>query len=69
MKIRINKKQLFNGVKFKHHMVNLKDDNLKVMYCYLNHEFIIFDYRLNQLNKFDDYNKFRKRLTRITSSW
>ena len=70
MKIRINKKHLFQGVFFSHRMVDLKNDNLKIKFYYFENTFILIDYSDNKkLYTFEQYQLFRKKITEIIVDW
>jgi uncharacterized protein YkuJ len=70
MKIRINRLQLMQGVTITHRMVDLKNENLKVTFYYLEDSFILIDYSDNKkLYTFDNYQSFRKKLTSIIIDW
>ncbi len=70
MKIRINKKQLMQGVKFTHQVTDLNNDRLKVLFYYMENTFVLIDYSNDmKLYTFNDYLKFRKQLTFITLNW
>ncbi len=62
MKIRINKKQLMQGVKF--------DYDKKIKFFYSGNLFMIIDhYDNNTFYTFNDYESFRKKLNDIIENW
>ena len=69
MKIRINKKQLFNGVFFSHEMVDLKNDNLKVEFFYKDNLFMLKNYESGLITSFTTYQSFRKQLSIDIVNW
>ena len=70
MKIRINKKHLFNGVKFKHIVTNKYLINMKISFCYHDNIFIIINhYDNDNVYKYDNYQLFRKKINDIIANW
>lgn len=69
MKIRINKKHLFQGVFFSHKMVDLKNDNLKVEFFYKDNLFMLKNYDTRLITSFTTYQSFRKQLSLDIVNW
>jgi hypothetical protein len=70
MKIRINKKQLMQGVKFDYIMANKPLRDMKIRFYYLDNEFIIVDYyAYGEVFMFNDYESFRKKVNDIIGNW
>jgi hypothetical protein len=70
MKIRINKKQLMQGVKFDYIMANKPDVGKKIKFYYSGNLFIIIDhYDNNTFYTFNDYEAFRKKVNAIVENW
>jgi hypothetical protein len=70
MKIRINKKQLMQGVKFDYIMANKPDVDKKIRFYYLENTFVLIDYYdAMKLHTFEDYGKFRKTVSAIIENW
>jgi hypothetical protein len=70
MKIRINKKQLLDGVKFDYIMANKPDVDKKIRFYYLENTFVLIDYYNDmKLYTFNDYQSFRKAVSAIIENW
>jgi len=70
MKIRINKKHLLQGVKFKFIVANKPDVDKKLSFCYLDNIFYIINhFDDGKVYQFDTYQAFRKQLNLIIMSW
>ena len=70
MKIRINKLQLMQGVKFEHIMANKPMLDKKISFCYFENTFIIINhFDNNNLSTCYTYASFRKKLTSIIMDW
>ena len=70
MKIRINKKQLMQGVKFDYIMANKPDVDKKIRFYYMENTFVLIDYYNDmKLYTFNDYESFRKKLNVIIGDW
>jgi hypothetical protein len=70
MKIRINKKQLMQGVKFDYIMANKPDADKKIRFYYLENTYVLIDYYdAMKLHTFEDYAKFRKAVSAIIENW
>lgn len=70
MKIRINKKHLLNGVKFKHIITNKYFINMKISFCYHDDVFVIINhYDNDKVYKYDTYQSFRKKINDIIVDW
>ena len=72
MKIRINKKHLMQGVKFKYVMANKPLIDMKISFCYLCEDkafYIINHYDNEVVYKYNDYQSFRKKITDIIEKW
>jgi hypothetical protein len=70
MKIRINKKHLFQGVKFQFVIANKPMIDKKIAFCFYDNSFFI----INHFNdgivyKFNDYQSFRKKINDIIIDW
>lgn len=62
MKIRINKKHLMQGVKFKYVMANKPLIDMKISFYFTGNSFIIINhFDDNKVFKYDDYQSFRKK--------
>jgi hypothetical protein len=70
MKIRINKKQLLDGVKFDCVSINKLGVNKKIRFYYLEDTYVITDYTNDsKLYTFESYTKFRKTVSDIIENW
>jgi hypothetical protein len=70
MKIRINKKQLMQGVKFDYIMANKPDVDKKIRFYYMENTFVLIDYYNDmKLYTFNDYESFRKKVSAIIEDW
>ncbi len=70
MKIRINKKHLMQGVKFKYVMANKPLIDMKISFYFTGNSFIIINhFDDNKVFKYDDYQSFRKKITDIIEKW
>jgi hypothetical protein len=70
MKIRINKSQLMQGVKFDYIMANKPMIDKKIRFYYLENTFVIINYYDNgKLYTFDNYQSFRKKINDIIVDW
>jgi hypothetical protein len=70
MKIRINKKQLLDGVKFDYIMANKPDVDKKIRFYYMENTFVLIDYYNDmKLYTFNDYESFRKKVSAIIENW
>jgi hypothetical protein len=70
MKIRINKKMLFDGVKFDFIMANKPLIDKKIKFYYFENTFIIINhYDDNKLFTFYSYDSFRKKINDIIKDW
>ena len=70
MKIRINKLQLMQGVKFKFIVVNTPMIDKKISFCFLDNSFFIINHYDNGIvYKFNDYQLFRKKINDIIIDW
>ena len=70
MKIRINKKQLLDGVKFDYIMANKPDVDKKIRFYYMENTFVLIDYYNDmKLYTFNDYESFRKKVSAIIEDW
>lgn len=72
MKIKINKKHLMQGVKFKYVIANKPLIDMKISFCYHcedNAFYIINHFDDNKVYKYDNYVAFRKKITDIIEKW
>ena len=70
MKIRINKKHLMQGVKFKYVMANKPLIDMKISFYFTGNSFIIINhFDDNKVFKYNDYQSFRKKITDIIEKW
>jgi hypothetical protein len=70
MKIRINKLQLMQGVKFKFIVANMPMIDKKISFCYYGDSFWIINHFDNGIVfKFNDYQSFRKKINDIIVDW
>ena len=70
MKIRINKKQLMQGVKFDYIMANKPDVDKKIRFYYMENTFVLIDYYNDmKLYTFNSYPLFRKTVSAIIEDW
>jgi hypothetical protein len=70
MKIRINKKQLMQGVKFDYIMANKPDVDKKIRFYYMENTFVLIDYYNDmKLYTFNSYLLFRKTVSAIIENW
>jgi hypothetical protein len=70
MKIRINKKQLMQGVKFDYIMANKPDVDKKIRFYYMENTFVLIDYYNDmKLYTFNSYPLFRKAVSAIIENW
>lgn len=70
MKIRINKKHLMQGVKFKYVMSNKPLVDMRITFYYFENTFVIVNhYDDNKLYTFDNYQSFRKKINDIIVDW
>lgn len=72
MKIRINKKQLLDGVKFDYSInANKPLRYMKIRFYYMEDTqvFVLIDYNAMKLHIVEDYSKFRKKLNEIIEDW
>ena len=70
MKIRINKKQLMQGVKFDYIMANKPDVDKKIRFYYMENTFVLIDYYNDmKLYTFNSYPLFRKTVNVIIEDW
>jgi hypothetical protein len=70
MKIRINKKQLMQGVKFDYIMANKPDVDKKIRFYYMENTFVLIDYYNDmKLYTFNSYPLFRKTVSAIIENW
>ena len=70
MKIRINKKQLLDGVKFDYIMANKPDVDKKIRFYYMENTFVLIDYYNDmKLYTFNSYPLFRKTVSAIIENW
>ena len=70
MKIRINKKQLMQGVKFDYIMANKPDVDKKIRFYYMENTYVLIDYYNDmKLYTFNSYPLFRKTVSAIIENW
>ena len=70
MKIRINKSQLMQGVKFQFIVANKPVIDKKISFCYLDNIFFIINHYENGIvYKHDNYQSFRKKINDIIVEW
>ena len=70
MKIRINKLQLMQGVKFKFVVANKPMTDKKISFCFLDNSFFIINHYDNGIvYKFNNYKLFRKKINGIIADW
>ena len=70
MKIRINKKHLLQGVKFKYVMANKPLIDMKISFNYRDNVFFIINhYDNDKVYKLDTYQSFRKKINDIIVDW
>lgn len=70
MKVKLNKKHLLQGVKFKYVMSNTPLIDMKITFYYLENTFVIVNhYDDNKLYTFDKYQSFRKKINDIIIDW
>ncbi len=70
MKIRINKAQLTQGVKFQFIVANKPMIDKKIAFCFYDDNFWIINHFDNGIVfKFNDYQSFRKKINDIIVGW
>jgi hypothetical protein len=70
MKIRINKAQLMQGVKFQFIVANMPMIDKKIAFCFLDNTFFIINHFDDGIvYKFNEYQSFRKKINDIIVDW
>jgi hypothetical protein len=70
MKIKINKSQLMQGVKFQFVVANKPMIDKKIAFCFLDNTFFLINHYENGIvYKYDNYQLFRKKINDIIVDW